>query len=342
MSILERIEIVHGDVRDIAADILILKYANGLYGAELAVAERIGGEFHVPSGRVRSSPGRGVAAAEVAFVGVGDLFEFRYEQIRNFGAFTLQFLTEHPAARVAATTIHGPGYGLDERESFASQLEGYLDFTSRSDIPIDKLIIVEQSATRARRLSTQLAEMSAQIEPLPDDRLREPEEDISSFSDMLQKDFGPQTGRDNIRHKDLIRPGDRRGDARPKLFVAMPFADEHRDEYDIAFVEAANDNGYLCERLDLESYTGDVVAEIERRIRESAGMIALLNDHNPNVFLEIGYAMALSKTIIFVARNGQTIPFDIRNQRRVEYSRIAALRDDLRALISALKNSKVL
>ncbi len=342
MSILERIEVVQGDVRDIPADILILKYANGLYGADLAVAERIGDEFHVPSGLVRSTPGRGVAAAKVAFVGVGDLFEFRYEEIRKFGAFTLQMLSEHADARVAATTIHGPGYGLDEREAFVSQLEGYLDFTSNSKIPVDKLIIVEQSATRARRLGAQLAEMIVQSKPLPDDRQSDLEVELSSTQDLLKGSFGAGTGRDDSREHDPARPGDQRGDAKPKLFVAMPFADEHRDEYDIAFVEAAHANGYLCERLDLESFTGDVVAEIERRIRAAAGVIALLNDHNPNVFLEIGYAMALDKTIIFVARRGQAIPFDIRNQRRVEYSRIAPLRDDLRTLIGNLKTSNVL
>ena len=131
-------------------------------------------------------------------------------------------------------------------------------------------------------------------------------------------------------------------ETKPKLFVAMPFSKSHQDEYDIAFVEAAHANDCICERLDLEHFTGDVVSEIERRIRDSKGMIALLNDLNPNVFLEIGYAMALRKPIIFVAREGATIPFDIRNHRRIEYTRIHELRGIMSEEIKALANKGVL
>lgn len=184
--------------------------------------------------------------------------------------------------------------------------------------------------------------MIAQSKPLPDDRQSDLEEDLSDFRDILKGSFGAGSGRDDSREHDPAGPGDQRGDAKPKLFVAMPSADEHRDEFDIAFLGAAHANGNPCEWLDLESFTGDVVAEIEGRIRAAAGVIALLNDHNPNVFLEIGYAMALDKTIFFVARKGQTTPIDIRNQRRVEYRRIAPLRDDLRTLIGNLKTSHVL
>lgn len=127
-----------------------------------------------------------------------------------------------------------------------------------------------------------------------------------------------------------------KSEAKPKLFIAMPFDHGHRDEYDIAFVEAAHSNGFVCERLDLEQFTGDVVTEIERRIRGATGVIALLNELNPNVFLEIGYAMAVGKPIIFVVREGAPVPFDIRNHRRIEYSRIAPLRDRMRDEIRGL------
>jgi hypothetical protein len=96
-------------------------------------------------------------------------------------------------------------------------------------------------------------------------------------------------------------------ETKPKLFIAMPFADDWSDEYDIAFTEAAHKNGFICERLDLEAFVGDVVSEIKDRILYSNGVIALLNGHNPNVFLEIGFAMAHNKPIVLVVKKGTKV-----------------------------------
>jgi hypothetical protein len=93
-----------------------------------------------------------------------------------------------------------------------------------------------------------------------------------------------------------------KSEEKPRLFIAMPFVDDYLDEYEIAFTEAAHDNGFLCERLDAEAFVGDVFTEIKDRIKKSTGIIALLNNNNPNVFLEIGFAMAHDKPIIFVVK----------------------------------------
>jgi hypothetical protein len=63
-----------------------------------------------------------------------------------------------------------------------------------------------------------------------------------------------------------------RADRKPRLFVAMPFADKFVDEYEIGFCEAAKASSFVCERLDLEHFTGDVVAEIKKRIVASRGV----------------------------------------------------------------------
>ena len=75
-----------------------------------------------------------------------------------------------------------------------------------------------------------------------------------------------------------------------KLFVAMPFSPEHSDVWEIAIQEACQVAGILCERVDEQAYTGDILGEITRRLRNGSGVLALLNDANPNVFLEIGFA----------------------------------------------------
>ncbi|MEM6548064.1 MAG: hypothetical protein AAF713_10015 [Pseudomonadota bacterium] len=89
MTILNRMEVVHGDIRSVQADLLVVKYANYNFGADEAIRAALGVEIHVVKGHRSILPGRGlIGAKEVAFLGVGDLWEFRYERIRNFGART--------------------------------------------------------------------------------------------------------------------------------------------------------------------------------------------------------------------------------------------------------------
>ena len=371
MSILDTIEIVCADVRDVPCDLLVLKYADGLYGADFAVADRLSIDIHVPSGH--TIPGPGIKAAFVLFRGVGDLFDFRYAQIRDFSRTVLLDIRSAPITpRIIATTIHGSGYGLDEREAFMSQLDGYMIHETTGAPQPDKILIVEQDAERSARLQVLLEarrgsepqppvpavptpQKSAQTiirerdraprvhidynppqpyapapapPPIPEDWTEDRQADgFDQFTDhgLLSDPFGAAPA-------PPIRAGEK-----PKLFAAMPFADKYLDEYHIAFVESAHAHDFLCERLDLENYVGDVIDEIFRRISASAGVLALLNENNPNVFLEVGYAMALRKPVILVARDDLDVAFDLASQRRQTYTSIYKLREDLTGLIGDLK-----
>ena len=116
----------------------------------------------------------------------------------------------------------------------------------------------------------------------------------------------------------------------------MPFADDYLDEFHIGFCEAAKASSFICERLDLETFTGDIVAEIKKRILSSHGVLALLNGHNPNVFLEIGFALAHNKPVILVAKKETKLPFDVSGQRCILYRNIVDLRDRLTREIANL------
>ena len=117
----------------------------------------------------------------------------------------------------------------------------------------------------------------------------------------------------------------------------MPFSDDFIDEFEIGFHEAAKANSFVCERLDLHAFTGDIVTEMKKRIVESHGVIALLNGHNPNVFLEVGFALAYGKPIILIAKEGVVLPFDVRSHRCIRYKNILQLRELLRKEIGILK-----
>lgn len=341
MKLFDRIEVVRGNVITTRADLLVLKNADQFHGADAEIASIIGYWDPVPAGETVFVPGKGISAKEVAFLGVGRLYDFRYAEIRAFAKRTVELVRdERPDASVIATTMHGPDYGLDEREAFVAQLAGYLSAVAA--VSFDRLLVVEQDAQRADRLkdilqtfrdsSDFLTTTTGMLIAKGYDWLLpalqgRTSDDLGSDDGAVGPEPGPAEPSEALPQLE----------EKPKLFVAMPFSDDHRDEYDIAFVESAHAHGFICERLDMQSFVGDVTDEIAKRIRTSCGIIALLNDANPNVFFEVGYAMALDKPIIFVARAGQAIPFDVRNQRRVTYNRIAELRDALRGLIGDLK-----
>jgi len=234
--------------------------------------------------------------------------------MREFGQFVLEKVTkERPEAETLALTIHGPGYGLDEREAFFSLIGGLHQARIFHRSQLTEVQIVEKSAKRATRL-----------------RL------------LLEGNGGRGGSSPVITETDYLKEYGAKSETKLRLFVAMPFAPEYLDEYEIAFSEAAHRNGFLCERLDFETFVGDIFAELKKRILSSNGVIALLNDNNPNVYLEIGYAMAQSKPVILVAKKGTKIPFDVRGQRYLEYSRIGELREALASDLSKLHRNGVL
>jgi nucleoside 2-deoxyribosyltransferase len=122
----------------------------------------------------------------------------------------------------------------------------------------------------------------------------------------------------------------------------MPFRDEFADEFEIAFMEASDSNGFLCERADLSAFTGDILDWVRNRIETCSAMIALMNTANPNVFLEIGYAWAKGVPTILIVKKGEAPPFNVKGQRFIEYERIGDLRRKLTAEIASLKQQGVL
>ena len=209
-----------------------------------------------------------MSATEVHFAEVGDLY--------SFGSVARL----RPAASVIATTIHGPGYGLDEREAFLSLLRGWMDCDPDA-VTFDRLIVVERDGARASRLRGTLNRVSAvpslidvPVAGLPRRAITKPAQ-----TDCKQETGGEDKFKLSGRAPRVHIEYGRDAQVEPrKLFVAIPFADRHRDAFDISFAEAAHRNGFICERLDLESYTGDVIAEMQRRIRDAAGVIALLDN----------------------------------------------------------------
>ena len=324
------ISIHEGDILNRPCDLLILKHAAGFYGVDQKIAELIGFTGTVPEGKVRVVPGRRTEAKRVAFLGVGPLVDFEYRKIREFGRRAVEVAIDATRGqkeflRRVCMPVHGPGYGLDEAESFSSLIAGVLDAAAseRAIQDIENLEIVENNPARVRRLQRILSDLVEQ--PI-------------TFGGAILGAVVPAV---NIKLRDHLKTFGSESELKTRLFVAMPFKNDYNDEWEISIQEAANSLQMLCERIDKSAFTGDISAEIKRRIEQYDGLIALLNGANPNVFLEIGYAWAKEKPTLLLAKDGQELPFDVRGQRCIFYRNIADLRTKLKSELGQLQSSGV-
>src|SRR6187402_663203 len=156
------VSIINGDAFQVKADILVLKYAQATHGLDRDIERefsqlnipishrlpKIGGYFYHDSNNITNTK-------SIIFIGVPILREFGYKEIREFGRKALINIQScNSDAKTILMTIHGPGYGLDEIESFKSQLAGILDSISAEEYPdgLEEIIFVERSQGRAKRL----------------------------------------------------------------------------------------------------------------------------------------------------------------------------------------------
>ncbi len=108
-------------------------------------------------------------------------------------------------------------------------------------------------------------------------------------------------------------------DKRPRAFVAMPFHEPFNSMYREVIQPEGERAGLEVIRVDELTRPGIIFEDIRRQISESKVVIAEITDPNQNVFYELGYAHALNKPTILLARRGRDLPFDIRSYRVIFY-----------------------
>lgn len=316
----------HGDALLFPVDVLALKYAQTLYGLDAAVVERLigNGQDILPllpkiSGFKLLDSRDVIAAQSTLFIGVKPLRQFGYQEIREFARKALTSLAgEAPSTKHLSLTIHGPGYGLDESEAFEAELAGLFDAISGGDIPetLQRITIIDRNPGRAKRLKELLSRL------LPNGRIAF---DGKNSSQFLSEE-----------RTERLRTAGYTSFTKPNIFVAMPFMEEMDDVFHYGIQGAVNAAGYLCERADLSSFTGDVVDWVKKRILNATLVIADLTTANPNVYLEVGYAWGCGKPTILLIRDSDELKFDVKGQRCLVYKKIKELETNLRKEIKNL------
>jgi len=312
------IKVVNNDALAINADILVLKYAQALFGVDRIAFNRLS-KLH--ANLLSSLPEYGsflqvdsfgsIGVKEVLFVGVEQLFEFRYQNIREFAHRALVHLAQtSPKVETVCFTLHGGGYGLDAIEAFESEVAGIVDALSQGEFPknLKEILIVELHKSLAEQLSQSLKNLFPQgVVIINKGNLAE----INSSSSSRLKEAGFSS------------------ETKPLVFVAMPFDKKMNDVFHYGIRGAVNNAGYLCERVDEAHFTGDVMEQVKLRIRQADLVLADLSQANANVYLEVGYAWGCEKQTVLLVGDANELKFDVKGQRCLIYSGIQELEEML-------------
>jgi hypothetical protein len=109
------------------------------------------------------------------------------------------------------------------------------------------------------------------------------------------------------------------------VFIVMAFREELEDAF-TAINEVCKERGLKCSRTDQDPTTSRIYQRIVSEIRRATFVIADVTVGTLNVYYELGYAEALSKPVIVIAKEGTELPFDTqdipttlyRNQTRLK------------------------
>jgi len=99
----------------------------------------------------------------------------------------------------------------------------------------------------------------------------------------------------------------------------MQFCEPFDTLYTEVIEPRGKEAGFDVIRIDDLKRPGIIFQDIQQELGKATAVVAEISAENSNVFYELGYAHALNKPTILLARRGQPLPFDIRSYRVIFY-----------------------
>ena len=110
----------------------------------------------------------------------------------------------------------------------------------------------------------------------------------------------------------------------PTCFVIQPFDNgkQYDKRYADVFEPAIRDAGLKPYRVDQDPSVSVPIEEIERGIQASDVCLVEITTNNPNVWFELGYAIASKREVVLVcsAERDSRFPFDVQHRTIIRYS----------------------
>jgi hypothetical protein len=119
-------------------------------------------------------------------------------------------------------------------------------------------------------------------------------------------------------------------------FVIQKFGSHYDELYDQIFDPAIRKAGLIPYRVDRDPSASIPIETIAEKISESAACLAEISEDNPNVWFELGYAIAREKPLCIVcAKTRDRFPFDIQHRHIIRYP-VHALPTDYETLKASI------
>lgn len=103
---------------------------------------------------------------------------------------------------------------------------------------------------------------------------------------------------------------------RPKAFVVMQFSSPYNEVYSHIIKDVCDREEFQIDAVRGDEIYGPgiIIKDVIDQITKCQVVIADISPDNPNVYFEVGYALALGKPIILLAQRrkpGESLPFDL-------------------------------
>lgn len=182
------------------------------------------------------------------------------------------------------------------------------------------------------------AQMKTIMASFDDVRATPSKEIIFSTIDYLQKKIH-EVEKNEVQNANVIDKG--------FIFIIMPMDKNKHDTEKSADIwhvyttikTAAQMSGFRAERVDYIRGAASIDNKIYEHIEKAEVIIADLSYERPNCYFELGYAKALGKDMIIIARQGTKIHFDVEHYDYIEFSSEEYLAQELSTQLLRLKNS---
>ncbi|GHT38491.1 hypothetical protein AGMMS49965_02040 [Bacteroidia bacterium] len=104
-------------------------------------------------------------------------------------------------------------------------------------------------------------------------------------------------------------------------FVIQPFDEENTKRYKSVIKPAIEAAGLKPYRVDEDKTVQTPIENIEKKIKESHICFADISEDNPNVWYELGFAIACDKKLVLVCDDKRVkYPFDIQRKHIIKYT----------------------
>ena len=122
-------------------------------------------------------------------------------------------------------------------------------------------------------------------------------------------------------------------------FLIMPFEPEFNEIWEFVLKPKICSLGHDIKRADNIFQVGSILEDILNLIKTSDYIIADVTKINANVYYELGYAHALGKKVILITKDLNTLPFDIKQQRVIQYKNTAKGSENLKEELEKFINN---